>query len=104
MRRAAVLACSGALLLPVAGDASAHSCKCRANGRDYEQGQMVCIRGQLARCEMALNNSSWKIISPTCPETELDGGGVRFSSAGITISSIMPEPDRAPQRRKIDSN
>jgi len=27
--------------------------------------------GKLARCEMNLNNSSWKIIAPTCPEASL---------------------------------
>jgi hypothetical protein len=27
--------------------------------------------GKLARCEMNLNNSSWKVIAPTCPEASL---------------------------------
>jgi hypothetical protein len=48
-----------------------HNCTCRANGRDYAQGQVACIRGKLAQCSMNLNNSSWKIISETCPEVLL---------------------------------
>ncbi|MFN3627808.1 MAG: hypothetical protein ACK4S3_08015 [Parvibaculum sp.] len=51
--------------------AAAHNCTCRANGQDYEQGQILCIRGRLAKCDMNLNNSSWIIIAPTCPEANL---------------------------------
>jgi len=54
-----------------ASTAYAHNCTCRANGISYKQGQILCIRGQLARCDMNLNNSSWKIIAPTCPEARL---------------------------------
>ena len=58
-----------AMFLP--STASAHNCTCRANGHSYKQGQILCIRGQLAKCAMNLNNSSWKIIAPTCPEASL---------------------------------
>jgi hypothetical protein len=51
--------------------AAAHNCTCRANGVSYKQGQVICIRGKLAKCDMNLNNSSWKIIAPTCPEASL---------------------------------
>jgi hypothetical protein len=51
--------------------AMAHNCKCRANGHNYNQGQILCILGKLARCEMNLNNSSWKVIAPACPEASL---------------------------------
>lgn len=47
----------------------AHTCKCRHAGQSYEQGQIVCIRGKLARCEMILNNSSWYMLADTCPES-----------------------------------
>jgi hypothetical protein len=67
--------------------ASAHNCTCRANGHSYEQGQILCIRGQLARCDMNLNNSSWKIIAPTCPEASLPTGLANFALA-------MPAPPR----------
>ena len=46
-------------------------CTCRGNGQEYEQGQVACIRGKLARCTMNLNNSSWKIIEDLCPESSL---------------------------------
>lgn len=61
---------SGALLL-MTSSAVEHQCSCRANGRDYEQGQTACIRGKLALCGMQLNNSSWKITTEPCPESRL---------------------------------
>jgi hypothetical protein len=56
------------LLLNGAAGALAHNCKCRAAGHNYSQGQILCIRGQLARCEMNQNIPTWKIIAQTCPE------------------------------------
>jgi hypothetical protein len=53
------------------GLAQEHSCTCKANGRNYEQGQHACIKGRLMQCSMQLNNSSWKIVAETCPQTEL---------------------------------
>ncbi len=56
----------------VAGPAAAgKNCKCRAGGENFEQGQVTCIRGKLARCEMFLNNSSWKVIAEICPQSSL---------------------------------
>jgi len=49
--------------------AVAHSCKCRHAGQTYELGQIACIRGKLARCEMVLNNSSWNMLADVCPES-----------------------------------
>lgn len=43
-------------------------CTCRANGQDYRQGQILCIRGKLSRCEMNQNVTSWKVLADTCPE------------------------------------
>jgi hypothetical protein len=51
-----------------AADQAKKNCYCRANDRQYEQGQVLCLRGKLARCEMNLNNPSWKIIAQICPE------------------------------------
>ena len=65
------LAVAGVTIL-TSSFARGQSCTCRANGRDYEQGQMICMRGQLARCDMNLNNSSWKIVAETCPQTRLE--------------------------------
>jgi hypothetical protein len=39
-----------------------------ANQQTYAQGQVVCIKGKLARCGMALNNSSWIFLASSCPE------------------------------------
>ena len=46
-------------------------CKCRADGQQYSQGQILCLFGKLQRCEMALNNSSWKVIADICPLADL---------------------------------
>lgn len=51
--------------------AAGKNCKCRAGGENFEQGQITCIRGKLARCEMFLNNSSWKVIAEICPQSSL---------------------------------
>lgn len=67
--------------------AAAHNCTCRANGVSYKQGQIICIRGKLAKCDMNLNNSSWKIIAPTCPEANP-------WIAPRIVASILPAPPR----------
>ena len=63
------------LVLGLAGSASLASagpdCKCRANGQRYSQGQILCIRGKLSRCEMFINNPSWKVIADSCPQASL---------------------------------
>jgi hypothetical protein len=51
------------------------NCKCKANGRDYHEGDIACIRGRLSRCEMFLNNTSWKKIADDCPEVKLQPKG-----------------------------
>jgi hypothetical protein len=47
------------------------ACRCLYQGRYFEQGETVCIhvggRSRLARCDMELNNSSWKFIQDSCP-------------------------------------
>ena len=63
------------LVLGLAGSAGLASagpnCKCRANGQQYSQGQILCIRGKLSRCEMFINNPSWKVITDSCPQASL---------------------------------
>jgi hypothetical protein len=51
--------------------AAGPECKCRANGQDYRQGQVLCIMAKLRRCEMFLNNTSWKIVADSCPQASL---------------------------------
>lgn len=51
-------------------------CKCLANGRVYNHGQLACLKlpngEQLARCDMVLNNSSWKKVRDGCPVSEVE--------------------------------
>lgn len=72
MTRGLVLAVAGvaAMTIVPAGSARAE-CRCRYDGKVFEQGQLVCIRvggvTRLARCDMALNNSSWIFLKDACP-------------------------------------
>lgn len=61
-----------ALSFPAAGTASAE-CTCRNKGVDYKVGELACIRGKLARCDMALNNTSWIVVSDGCPAAREPG-------------------------------
>ncbi len=73
--------------------AAAHSCKCRANGHDYEQGQIMCIRGQLARCEMNQNNSSWKVIANNCPEVEYQSVPSNQTAQLLSTRPLSGQPE-----------
>lgn len=80
-----------------AGNASA-GCLCRANGAEFEQGQLACLNlpdgPRLARCEKVLNNSSWKILKKGCLEmTELsDQGSALASLAPLPASPVSNRP------------
>ncbi|GLS33322.1 hypothetical protein [Neomesorhizobium albiziae] len=70
--KALIGSCLIALAVLVASQAPAYAdCQCRANGREFEQGQLACLKlpdgMQLARCGMELNNSSWKKVQDGCP-------------------------------------
>ena len=67
-RQLLLIAC---LVLASSAAQAGSTCTCRANGQKYEQGQILCILGRLSRCEMNLNNPSWKVIAGSCPETRL---------------------------------
>jgi hypothetical protein len=45
-------------------------CTCRAQGRDFLVGEMVCLStafgARLATCSMALNNTSWDVGEAPC--------------------------------------
>jgi hypothetical protein len=79
-----------AALLSMVGVAEAHDCSCKANGRDYEQGQVVCVLGKLAECSMQLNNSSWKITSESCPEASLRPYPAASSPLPLLQSQPLP--------------
>jgi hypothetical protein len=54
--------------------ATAHDCRCIYDGGIAAQGKTVCIKTskgyQLARCEMFLNNSSWKFLDEPCNQLQ----------------------------------
>jgi hypothetical protein len=60
-----------AMSLGVGQAAAGVGCKCRADGVNYDEGQVRCIRGQLSRCEMNQNVPTWKVLADTCPESAL---------------------------------
>jgi hypothetical protein len=64
-----------------AADRAHKNCYCRANNIQYEQGQVLCLMGKLARCEMNLNNPSWKIVAPICPESHSKSPPTRFAQS-----------------------
>jgi hypothetical protein len=80
------------LCLPSVAAQAGKNCTCRAAGHSYEQGQVLCIRGRLARCDMFLNNTSWTFISERCPEAFLGNlpllhGQLTYGSSAITLPS-----------------
>jgi hypothetical protein len=50
-----------------------HNCTCRAKGTDFQVGDLVCLStpngASMARCEMVLNNTSWKVLNAPCPQS-----------------------------------
>lgn len=64
-----------AMALAVAAPARAE-CTCRANGQNYQEGQVACLRlptgSFAARCAKVLNNTSWEKTGEACPLAETD--------------------------------
>jgi hypothetical protein len=83
--RAVPLLSAAVLLAAFHGPAFA-DCQCRADGRVFEQGQTVCLSypdgKKLARCDMILNNSSWKNVQDGCPEA--DAGALALPAVLVT--------------------
>jgi hypothetical protein len=48
-------------------------CTCRAQGRDFQVGEGVCIGSRRATCGMVLNNTSWIMSSEPCATSALPG-------------------------------
>ncbi len=68
------IAAFAALTLTVHAGQNGMECRCRYQGKYFQQGETVCIRvdgrSRLARCDMALNNSSWTFLTTAkdgCP-------------------------------------
>jgi hypothetical protein len=70
------------LLTSSAGAHMTHPCPCRHTAGVAQPGEVACVdvygRRTLARCEMVLNNSSWRFLGTPCAVTakiEPQGGG-----------------------------
>lgn len=67
-------------------------CTCRAFGVDHELGATVCLRlggrNVVARCEMALNNTSWVPKDVPCPTARL--------GRPMTVAGLSPLPPAHP--------
>jgi hypothetical protein len=46
--------------------AAAQEYGCHFSGQRYAQGEIACIRGNIARCGKYLTNSSWNFSTDTC--------------------------------------
>jgi hypothetical protein len=72
------------------------NCTCRGPGVEATIGETVCLKTpaglRLARCEMVLNNTSWKFLPDACPQASLAAPG----PLALAMSS-MPE-ERYPLR------
>lgn len=76
----------------LAGD----ECSCRgSDGRIFHERDLACIttaKGpKFARCEMALNNTTWTIVGDNCPEAR------RFSP--VRLATFAPANDDRPRAR-----
>ena len=71
MKPMAYLIISSLFLLAAPTASADPNCRCRLYGEYYELGTTLCIRGNLRRCEMNLNNTSWKQIADFCPQAQL---------------------------------
>jgi hypothetical protein len=64
-----------ALLVGAAGAHTTHPCPCRYSDGMAPQGAVICLdvdgKRSLARCEMVLNNSSWRFLDEPCPLASL---------------------------------
>ena len=98
MRRGiAAILITGASVFPALGDSD--ECRCRgSDGKIFYEGELACIRTakgpKLARCEMALNNTTWTIVGDDCPEA------LRFTPlrlAESTLAAAVVAPSRQPR-------
>lgn len=70
MRRLLILSLSFAAFAAAVALPAAADCTCRAQGRNFELGQAVCLATpnglRIATCGMVLNNSSWEVTQTPC--------------------------------------
>ena len=88
LRLAAALAAAASLTAPPA----AADCTCRALGRDFELGRVVCLStpggARLATCGMVLNNTSWRISDTPCVSAHRDVEPVSESTTPVITSKL----------------
>ncbi len=67
-------------------------CTCRFQGADFGLGEEICMKrpagSTMARCEMVLNNTSWKFTEAPCPITEFQSS-VTVSKSTITLKKFV---------------
>jgi hypothetical protein len=70
MHRPLPILLSAAALAAFLSTSAQADCTCRAQGRNFEQGQAVCLATpdgpRIATCGMVLNNSSWELSQSPC--------------------------------------
>ncbi len=69
------------LALTIATAAAGPNCTCRFQGTNFQIGEVACILGKLKRCEMQLNNTSWKTLTDGCPQAALQISRTPLSNA-----------------------
>jgi hypothetical protein len=74
----------------LAGQAAAHNCTCRANGKPFAQGQIACIRGKLSQCQMNQNVPTWQVIADTCPEAQFTPRPPFIALVSLPASALPP--------------
>jgi hypothetical protein len=86
-----ILIASASVLLVGAQASAGTNCTCRGPGVEATLGQTVCLKTatglRLARCEMVLNNTSWKFLSDSCPEAS--------RAVGNEVLAMSVAPDNA---------
>jgi hypothetical protein len=89
--RAAVVTLAAVLAIGASSALADPNCTCRAaNGVEATLGETICLKTpsglRLARCEMVLNNTSWKFLPGACPQASRE-----------TDSPVMAAMSVAPQ-------
>jgi len=81
------LAMSGAIVLSQAA-AAGPNCTCRANGKNFQIGEVLCILGRLAQCRMNQNNPSWQPIGNACPQAHANPHQTLLACARSPLSAL----------------
>lgn len=70
MNRLLTISLIAAALAAISSMSALADCTCRAQGRNFEQGQAACLATptglRVATCGMVLNNSAWEFSQTPC--------------------------------------